>query len=152
MLFATTGEHFLATRKLLEEVFGPATLLVECRDTEELVAVARHFDGQLTAAMHLEEEDGSLARTLLPVLERMAGRVLVNGFPTGVEVAHAMVHGGPQPATSDTRTTSVGAMAIERWLRPVCYQNFPEALLPEALQDGNPLGVLRLVEGKLEQA
>jgi NADP-dependent aldehyde dehydrogenase len=152
MLFATTGEHFLATRKLLEEVFGPATLLVECRDTEELVAVARHFDGQLTAAMHLEEEDGSLARTLLPVLERMAGRVLVNGFPTGVEVAHAMVHGGPQPATSDTRTTSVGAMAIERWLRPVCYQNFPEALLPEALQDGNPLGVLRVVEGKLEQA
>jgi NADP-dependent aldehyde dehydrogenase len=82
----------------------------------------------------------------------MAGRVLVNGFPTGVEVAHAMVHGGPQPATSDTRTTSVGAVAIERWLRPVCYQNFPEALLPEALQDGNPLGVLRVVEGKLEQA
>jgi NADP-dependent aldehyde dehydrogenase len=152
MLFVTTGAHFLATPQLLEEVFGPATLLVECSGEEELVAVARHFDGQLTAAMHLEEEDGVLARMLLPVLERIAGRVLVNGFPTGVEVAHAMVHGGPSPATSDTRTTSVGAMAIERWLRPVCYQNFPEGLLPEALQDGNPLGVLRLVEGKLEQA
>jgi NADP-dependent aldehyde dehydrogenase len=152
MLFATTGAHFLASPQLLEEVFGPATLLVECGSADEMVAVAQHFDGQLTAAMHLEEEDGALARTLLPVLERMAGRVLVNGFPTGVEVAHAMVHGGPQPATSDTRSTSVGAMAIERWLRPVCYQNFPEALLPEALRDGNPLGIARLVEGKLEQA
>jgi NADP-dependent aldehyde dehydrogenase len=152
MLFATTGAHFLATPRLLDEVFGPAALLIECGSVDELVAVAKAVDGQLTAAMHLEDEDLALARVLLPVLERKAGRVLVNGFPTGVEVAHAMVHGGPSPATSDTRTTSVGAMAIERWLRPVCYQNFPATLLPEALQEGNPLHLLRLVEGKLEQA
>jgi NADP-dependent aldehyde dehydrogenase len=86
------------------------------------------------------------------VLERKAGRVLVNGFPTGVEVTYAMVHGGPSPATSDSRVTSVGAMAIERWLRPVCYQDLPAALLPEALREENPLHLWRLVEGKLEQA
>jgi NADP-dependent aldehyde dehydrogenase len=137
---------------LLEEVFGPAALLIECGDVEELLAVAKALDGQLTAAMHLTEADYTLARTLLPVLERKAGRVLVNGFPTGVEVTFAMVHGGPSPATSDSRVTSVGAMAIERWLRPVCYQDLPAALLPEALKEGNPLGVLRLVEGKLELA
>jgi NADP-dependent aldehyde dehydrogenase len=133
-------------------VFGPAALLIECGDVEELLAVAKALDGQLTAAMHLTEADYTLARTLLPVLERKAGRVLVNGFPTGVEVTFAMVHGGPSPATSDSRVTSVGAMAIERWLRPVCYQDLPAALLPEALKEGNPLGVLRLVEGKLELA
>jgi alpha-ketoglutaric semialdehyde dehydrogenase len=152
MLFATSGGHFLRSPYLLEEVFGPAALLVECSDVEELVAVAKAFDGQLTAAMHLAETDLALARVLLPVLERKAGRVLVNGFPTGVEVAYAMVHGGPAPATSDSRVTSVGAMAIERWLRPVCYQDLPAALLPEALQEGNPLHLWRLVEGKLEQA
>jgi len=88
----------------------------------------------------------------VPLLERKAGRVLVNGFPTGVEVAYAMVHGGPSPATSDSRATSVGAMSIERFLRPVCYQDFPAELLPEALQDANPLHLWRLVEGKLQQA
>jgi NADP-dependent aldehyde dehydrogenase len=152
MLFATSGHHFISSPHLLEEVFGPAALLIECRDVEELVAVAKAVDGQLTAAMHLAEADLALARTLLPVLERKAGRVLVNGFPTGVEVTYAMVHGGPSPATSDSRVTSVGAMAIERWLRPVCYQDLPAALLPEALQEANPLGLWRLVEGKLEQA
>jgi NADP-dependent aldehyde dehydrogenase len=152
MLFATSGRHFIESPHLLEEVFGPATLLIECSDIEELVAVAKAVDGQLTATMHLAEADLALARRLLPVLERKAGRVLVNGFPTGVEVTFAMVHGGPSPATSDSRVTSVGAMAIERWLRPVCYQDLPAALLPEALQEGNPLGLWRLVEGKLEQA
>jgi NADP-dependent aldehyde dehydrogenase len=92
-----------------------------------------------------------IARTLLPVLERKAGRILANGFPTGVEVSYAMVHGGPSPATSDSRVTSVGAMAIERWLRPVCYQDLPAALLPEALQSGNPLHLSRLIDGKLQQ-
>jgi alpha-ketoglutaric semialdehyde dehydrogenase len=152
MLFATSGRHFIESPHLLEEVFGPAALLIECRDVEELVAVAKAVDGQLTATMHLAEADLALARTLLPALERKAGRVLVNGFPTGVEVTYAMVHGGPSPATSDSRVTSVGAMAIERWLRPVCYQDLPAALLPEALQDRNPLGLWRLVEGKLERA
>ncbi len=152
MLFATTAQHFLASPHLLEEVFGPATLLVECASEDEMLAAAKHFDGQLTATLHLAEADHTLARTLLPVLERKAGRILVNGFPTGVEVSYAMVHGGPAPATSDSRVTSVGAMAIERWLRPVCYQDLPADLLPESLQDANPLDLWRLVEGKLGQA
>jgi NADP-dependent aldehyde dehydrogenase len=150
--FATTAKHFLATPHLLDEVFGPATLLVECANEAELLKLAQHFDGQLTATLHLAQADHALARTLLPVLERKAGRILVNGFPTGVEVCYAMVHGGPSPATSDIRATSVGAMSIERWLRPVCYQDIPAELLPESLQDANPLGLWRLVEGKLGQA
>ncbi|HXE09644.1 MAG TPA: aldehyde dehydrogenase (NADP(+)) [Acidobacteriaceae bacterium] len=151
-LFETKAQYFLATPHLLDEVFGPATLLVECANEAELIATARHFDGQLTATMHLATADHNLARTLIPILERKAGRIIVNGFPTGVEVCYAMVHGGPSPATSDTRATSVGAMSIERWLRPVCYQDLPADLLPESLQDGNPLGLWRLVEGKLGQS
>ena len=151
MLFATKGQHFLTTPELMEEVFGPATLLIACRDEAEMVAVAKHVSGQLTATLQLAEPDIELASRLLPVLERKAGRILVNGFPTGVEVSHAMVHGGPSPATSDSRATSVGAMAIERFLRPVCYQDFPAALLPKPLQDSNPLHLWRLVDGKLQQ-
>jgi alpha-ketoglutaric semialdehyde dehydrogenase len=150
-LFSTTARHFIASPGLLEEVFGPAALLIECSDVEEMLDVAKALNGQLTATLHMAIDDKELARRLLPVLERKAGRILVNGFPTGVEVGFAMVHGGPSPATSDSRVTSVGAMAIERFLRPVCYQDFPEDLLPEGLQDGNALGVWRLVEGKLEQ-
>ena len=137
---------------MLEEVFGPAALLIECSDTDELLAVARHLNGQLTATLHLAEQDSALARELVPLLERKAGRILVNGFPTGVEVTYAMVHGGPSPATSDSRVTSVGAMSIERFLRPVCYQDFPAALLPEPLQDANPLHLWRLIDGKLQQS
>jgi NADP-dependent aldehyde dehydrogenase len=150
MLFATTAQHFLNSPNLLEEVFGPAALLIECTSAEQLIAVAEYLNGQLTATLHLAEQDISLARTLLPLLERRAGRIIVNGFPTGVEVCYAMVHGGPSPATSDSRVTSVGAMSIERFLRPVCYQDFPAALLPESLQDENPLHLTRLVEGKLQ--
>ncbi len=150
MLFATTAQHFLASPNLLEEVFGPAALLIECASVEELIAIAEYLNGQLTATLHLAEQDTALARTLLPLLERRAGRIIVNGFPTGVEVCYAMVHGGPSPATSDSRVTSVGAMSIERFLRPVCYQDFPAALLPESLQDENPLHLSRLIEGKLQ--
>jgi 2,5-dioxopentanoate dehydrogenase len=150
-LFSTKANYFLQSPHLLEEVFGPAGLLIECSSTDELVAVANHLNGQLTATLHLEAADTALARTLVPILERKAGRILVNGFPTGVEVSYAMVHGGPSPATSDSRVTSVGAMAIERFLRPVCYQDFPASLLPESLQDTNPLQVWRLVDGKLQQ-
>jgi alpha-ketoglutaric semialdehyde dehydrogenase len=149
-LFATTAAHFLKTPPLLDEVFGPTTLLIECRDEHEMAAVANYLDGQLTAAVHLEAADTEIARRLLPILERKAGRILVNGFPTGVEVGYAMVHGGPYPSTSDSRSTSVGAMAIDRFLRPVCYQNLPATLLPEALQDGNPLHLLRLIDGKIQ--
>jgi len=151
MLFATKAQDFLTTPMLMEEVFGPSTLLIACKDVDEMIAVAEHLSGQLTATLHLADEDVEIGRRLLPVLERKAGRILANGFPTGVEVSYAMVHGGPSPATSDSRVTSVGAMAIERWLRPVCYQDMPSALLAEALQDGNPLQILRLVDGKLQQ-
>jgi alpha-ketoglutaric semialdehyde dehydrogenase len=152
MLFATKAQHFLTTPALMEEVFGPATLLIACKDIEEMVTVAEHLSGQLTATLQLADDDVEIARRLLPVLERKAGRILANGFPTGVEVSYAMVHGGPSPSTSDSRATSVGAMAIERWLRPVCYQDLPAALLPEPLQNGNPLQLLRLVDGKLQQS
>jgi NADP-dependent aldehyde dehydrogenase len=148
-LFRTTAAEFLANAQLQDEIFGPASLVVQCRDTEELLRVAEHLEGQLTATLHVDEADYALAARLLPTLERKAGRILANGFPTGVEVTHAMVHGGPFPATSDARTTSVGAMAIERFLRPVCYQDLPQALMPAALRDENPLGLWRLRDGEL---
>jgi alpha-ketoglutaric semialdehyde dehydrogenase len=148
MLFATSAKAFLASAELGEEVFGPTSLLVSCKSEAEMLAVAESLEGQLTATLHLADEDLDLAQRLLPILERKAGRILVNGFPTGVEVSYAMVHGGPFPSTSDSRVTSVGAMSIERFLRPVCYQNFPDGLLPEALQAENPLGLSRLVDGK----
>jgi 2,5-dioxopentanoate dehydrogenase len=96
------------------------------------------------------DEDLEESRELLQLLERKAGRLIYNGVPTGVEVAHAMVHGGPYPSTSDARFTSVGSAAIFRFAKPVCYQNFPQALLPEELKDGNPLGIGRMVDGKAE--
>ncbi|GEM_PF-5085587 len=104
------------------------------------------------APLHLDAGDTEIARSLLPILERKAGRILANGWPTGVEVCHAMVHGGPWPATTDSRTTSVGTAAIERFLRPVCYQDLPAELLPQALQDANPLQLHRLVDGQWQQA
>jgi NADP-dependent aldehyde dehydrogenase len=152
MIFGVNARHFIQSPELLEEVFGPAALLIECSSVEEMIAVAEHINGQLTATLHMADNDTGLARVLVPLLERKAGRLLVNGFPTGVEVTYAMVHGGPSPATSDSRVTSVGAMSIERFLRPVCYQDFPVGLLPESLQDGNPLHLWRLVEGKLQQS
>jgi NADP-dependent aldehyde dehydrogenase len=147
-LFRTDAATFLASPVLEEENFGPSSLVVACRDQTELLAVAAHVEGQLTATLHVEESDYPLAGALMPVLERKAGRILFNDFPTGVEVCEAMVHGGPYPATSDARTTSVGTAAIERFLRPVCYQNVPEALLPPVLQAGNPLGTWRLRNGE----
>ncbi|QGZ65205.1 aldehyde dehydrogenase (NADP(+)) [Paraburkholderia acidisoli] len=148
-LLRTEARAFLAQAAMEEEIFGPSSLIVACRDIGELRAVLRRMSGQLTATVQLDEGDYEQARTLLPTLERKAGRVLFNGFPTGVEVCHAMVHGGPFPATSDTRTTSVGATAIDRFLRPVCYQSVPDTLLPEALKHGNPLAIWRLVDGEL---
>ncbi len=146
-LFTTDAGTLLAQESLSSEVFGPASLVVRAKDMDELIAVAEHLEGQLTATLHLEDSDHPLARRLLPVLERKAGRLLANGFPTGVEVCHAMVHGGPFPSTSNAMFTSVGASAIDRFLRPVCYQDLPDALLPEALQQANPLGLWRLTDG-----
>ncbi|MFC3282176.1 aldehyde dehydrogenase (NADP(+)) [Litchfieldella rifensis] len=150
-LFATRGADFRADDALQAEVFGASALVVECADFDEMQRIADHLEGQLTMTLQMDSGDLDTARTLLPTLERKAGRVLANGWPTGVEVCHAMVHGGPYPATSDSHTTSVGSAAIQRFLRPVCYQNLPAGLLPEALKDGNPLGVSRLVDGKREK-
>ncbi len=146
-LFQTDMTSFLADPRLADEVFGSASLVVRCPDAAALAVVAEGLEGQLTATLQMDEADTEVARALLPVLERKVGRILVNGFPTGVEVGHAMVHGGPFPATSDPRTTSVGSLAIDRFLRPVSYQDLPEALLPDSLKDGNVLGLPRLVEG-----
>ena len=145
--FATTAEAFLADAALGHEVFGASSLLVRCRDEDEVMAVLRAAEGQLTATLHMDEADMDLAAKLVPLLERKAGRILANGWPTGVEVAHAMVHGGPFPATSDGRTTSVGSMAIDRFVRPVSYQNLAPALLPEDLRD-DATGAPRLLDGK----
>ena len=150
-LFSVEGKHFLANPELAAEVFGPASILVRCSTTAELQAVAEQMEGQLTATLFAGDEDFGLARDLLPVLERKVGRIIFNGYPTGVEVSWAMVHGGPFPATSDSRTTSVGAGAIDRFLRPVSYQNMPAALMPESIQDGNPLRIPRIRDTKIEQ-
>ncbi|AWY40150.1 aldehyde dehydrogenase family protein [Pseudomonas putida] len=132
---------------LQEEVFGPATVLVEVADEAELYRALHSLHGQLTATLIAEAGDLQQHAGLLPLLEQKVGRVLFNGYPTGVEVCDAMVHGGPYPATSDARGTSVGSLAIERFLRPVCYQNCPDALLPDPLKNANPLGISRLVDG-----
>ncbi|MEU4098252.1 aldehyde dehydrogenase (NADP(+)) [Streptomyces sp. NPDC026673] len=146
-LLEVDGDRFLADPSLAEEVFGPAALLVRLSGPEQLLEVARSFRGQLSATMHLDEEDHAHAVRLLPVLERRTGRIVVNAFAHPQEVGHATIHGGPFPATTDSRFTSVGMTAIDRFLRPVTYQGFPDALLPEALAAGNPLGLWRLVDG-----
>jgi NADP-dependent aldehyde dehydrogenase len=146
-LYVCDAETFLATPALEAEIFGPCSLVVACRDLAEMRRIAEHLEGQLTATVHAVAADHCAAAQLLPALERCVGRILFNGFPTGVEVSHAMVHGGPFPSTSDSRTTSVGAMAIDRFLRPVCYQNFPADLLPAALGDTNSYRLTRMVDG-----
>jgi NADP-dependent aldehyde dehydrogenase len=133
-LFRVAAVDWLAEHALAEEVFGPLGLIVTARDGDEMLAVARSLQGQMTATLHLDAGDTAQAQRLMPILERKAGRVLANGYPTGVEVADAMVHGGPYPASTNFGATSVGTLSIRRFLRPVCYQNMPEALLPEDLR------------------
>ncbi|WP_150814491.1 aldehyde dehydrogenase (NADP(+)), partial [Pseudomonas fluorescens] len=149
-LFVTRASEFLADPALQAEMFGAASLIVQCANDEQIRQVIENLEGQLTATLHLDDADVESAKALLPTLERKAGRLLVNGWPTGVEVCDAMVHGGPFPATSDARTTSVGTAAILRFLRPVCYQDFPDALLPAALKHSNPLQLRRLLDGQRE--
>lgn len=150
-LFTTDATSFLASEDLQAEVFGSSSLIVRCADAAEVAVVAQGIEGQLTATVHADDSDVDAAAALLPLLELKAGRILFNGWPTGVEVCHAMVHGGPFPATSDSRTTSVGARAIERFLRPVAYQDVPKALLPSAIADGNPEQIWRRIDGRLSQ-
>ncbi|WBO24614.1 aldehyde dehydrogenase (NADP(+)) [Sphingomonas abietis] len=150
-LFATDGDRFLRDHALQAEIFGSASLLVRVKDAAALANVLEALEGQLTVSVHMEDSDRETVAQLLPTMEIKAGRLLVNGFGTGVEVSHAMVHGGPYPATSDGRTTSVGTLAIRRFLRPVCYQDMPQPLLPDALRDGNPLHLWRMTDGALSR-
>lgn len=148
-IFETEAASLLKHPELSGEVFGPATLLVRHRNRAEILAIVRGLEGHLTATIHGTEQDLRDFADLVEILETKVGRLIFNGFPTGVEVAHAMVHGGPYPATSDSRFTSVGTQAIFRFARPVCYQGFPNASLPEELKDENRLGIWRTVDGKL---
>ncbi|HUR59247.1 MAG TPA: aldehyde dehydrogenase (NADP(+)), partial [Opitutaceae bacterium] len=145
---STTAQNFLSNPALATEAFGPFTLVITAETSAELTACATALEGQLTATLHGTAADLAGARALISILEQKAGRLLVNGIPTGVEVCHAMNHGGPYPATTDVRFTSVGTAAIDRFARPICYQGFADELLPPALQNANPLGLLRLVNGK----
>lgn len=149
-VFGSNLDVFANNHVLHEEIFGAASLIVRYKNLEDLMDATSKLEGQLTASLHVTVEDYAAAAALIPVLERKVGRVIINGWPTGVEVGHAMVHGGPYPATSDSRTTSVGTLAIDRFLRPVSYQNFPEELLPAPLQHANPWKVNRLVDGHAE--
>jgi NADP-dependent aldehyde dehydrogenase len=141
-------ETLLDNPALSEEVFGPTTLLIHYDRREAMMQAASALDGHLTATVLGTAEDLAENRDLVAILEQKAGRVIFNGYPTGVEVSHAMVHGGPYPATSDSRFTSVGSQAILRFVRPICYQGFPESLLPDELRDSNPLNIMRLHNGE----
>ncbi|MGB6267338.1 MAG: hypothetical protein WBF56_16490, partial [Candidatus Acidiferrales bacterium] len=141
----------LKSAELSAEVFGPSTLLVRATTKEEILQAARKLEGHLTATIHGTEDDLREYAELIGILEKKVGRIVFNGFPTGVEVGHAMVHGGPYPASTDSRSTSVGTLAIYRFSRPVCYQDFPDAALPESLQNANPLKLWRFLDGELTQ-
>jgi len=146
--FSVSASEVLKNEALTHEVFGSSSLLVRCKDEAQVLNVLEKLEGQLTATLHLDTEDHAMASRLLPTLERKAGRIVVNGWPTGVEVSHAIVHGGPFPATSDGRSTSVGTLAIERFLRPVCYQDLPDALLPSDLKRDNVNSVPHRFDGE----
>jgi alpha-ketoglutaric semialdehyde dehydrogenase len=149
VLFETDAQSFLKDPELSSEIFGPSTLLVRHSRREEVLEIARQLEGHLTATIHGTEEDLRDFSDLIAILEHKVGRLIFNDFPTGVEVSHAMVHGGPFPATSDGRSTSVGTQAIYRFSRPVCFQGFPDSGLPEELKDANPLGIWRMIDGEM---
>jgi len=143
-----SGQTFLANPLLHEEVFGPYSLMVSCKDEQELITVLKSVSGQLTATVMGTIQDLENHSKLVDLLPSIAGRILFNGAPTGVEVCASMVHGGPYPATTDSRFTAVGINAVKRWIRPVCYQNWPDSLLPPALQNANPLHIWRMVDNE----
>ena len=150
-VFLTSGKAFAENPHLAEEVFGPVSLLVRVETKEELQGLAERLQGSLTAAIHGKSEELEESSGLLRMLGRKAGRLIVNGFPTGVEVGPAMQHGGPYPATTDVRSTSVGTAAVLRFARPLCWQDFPQWALPPELRDENPRGIWRLVDGTLSR-
>ncbi|MEO9512795.1 MAG: aldehyde dehydrogenase (NADP(+)) [Flavobacteriaceae bacterium] len=147
-VLSVSAHNFMNDQQLEEEVFGPSTVLVRTQDKTDIIHIAKNLRGHLTATVHGTQEDLHEYSDLLKVLERKVGRLLINGFPTGVEVCHSMVHGGPFPATTDSRMTSVGTASITRFTRPICFQGFSESLLPDALKTENPLGILRVENGK----
>lgn len=150
--FETTGVEYLNTPELNDEIFGPTTLLIRSNEHDELLNIARSLEGQLTASVHGTESDLIEYADLIAILETKVGRLIFNGFSTGVEVCPSMVHGGPYPATSDGRSTAVGSRAITRFARLVCYQNFPDAALPDELKETNPLAIDRMIDGKMSRA
>ena len=152
VLMKTSARTFLKNARLGEEVFGPSSVLIACESKSQILEIAKSLNGHLTATLHGTKEELTEYRELITILERKAGRIIFNGFPTGVEVCHSMNHGGPFPATTDSRTTSVGTAAIKRFLRPVCYQNFPQEALPKALKNKNDAKIWRLVDGNMGQA
>lgn len=150
-LLRTDGARFLEHAPLKEEVFGPSTLFVVVRDREELEQVVGSLDGQLTATLHSTREELHGYDRLIALLEQRAGRLILNSFPTGVEVCSSMHHGGPYPASSDVRSTSVGSAAIHRFARPICYQGFPQEALPRPLRNQNEANLWRMVNGDMTQ-
>jgi NADP-dependent aldehyde dehydrogenase len=148
-LLQTDISNFLSNEKLEEEIFGPSTITVTADSKSELIKVAQNLKGHLTATLHATKKDLEDFKDLIDILERKAGRLIINGYPTGVEVCRSMVHGGPFPATTDSKTTSVGTLAINRFSRPVCYQDFPDEFLPDELKNKNPLNIWRLVNGEM---
>ena len=150
VLLKTEGSSFLSNEQLSEELFGPSSLIVESDSREQVLEIARNLKGHLTATIYGAPEELEDYRELIEILEKKVGRLIFNGFPTGVEVCDAMVHGGPFPATTDSRSTSVGTAAIKRFLRPVSYQNYPQSALPDALKDRNTLQIYRMINGVIK--
>jgi alpha-ketoglutaric semialdehyde dehydrogenase len=151
ILFKIKSDALKAHPDLAEEVFGPTSMVVEATSKQDVLEIARNLTGHLTATVHGTDIDLVEYKDLLDILEQKVGRLLINGYPTGVEVCSSMVHGGPFPATTAPNSTSVGTMAIDRFTRPVCYQNMPQGLLPDELKDANPLGIWRLINGSLSK-
>ena len=141
------GATFLENTTLHQEVFGPYSMVVQCESSEQLATIIQQLEGQLTGTILAEEAALQTYSNVVTALQNRVGRIIFNGVPTGVEVCPAMVHGGPYPASTDSRFTAVGVNSIKRWVRPVSFQNWPNALLPQELQNANPLGILRLVNG-----
>jgi alpha-ketoglutaric semialdehyde dehydrogenase len=147
-LLKTDSNTFNNNHQLSEEIFGPSGIIIPVNTKKEMLDIANNLSGHLTATVHGNDEELLEHKELLDILEQKAGRVIINGFPTGVEVCSSMVHGGPFPSTTDSKTTSVGTAAIYRFTRPVCYQNMPQALLPAELKDSNTPGIYRLINGE----
>jgi NADP-dependent aldehyde dehydrogenase len=150
-MFVTSVESFILNPDLHDEVFGPFSLHINAKDKNELMKIAESLKGQLTITIWGTENDISNFSELINYLELKAGRIIINGVPTGVEVTHAMMHGGPYPATTDSKFTSVGSTSIYRFTRPVCYQNFNDAFLPQELQNENLLNIVRMINGEYKK-